>query len=264
MKRKHIIYGGVGVIVLVGLIILLIGLLKKDEPTEEALNFCEQYPQALFCTNENATEIEVVSNMFLTLLEGYNRGYSDQFCDAYFTGNLSLYCKESKEIIFPEGFAFLQRTFTVEEKEPDVYNIYTTNTDFSDGYTFRIGINNSTGVYVISGFSYTEPVTLVDLELTDEEINTFMVTMIAASDDDEDTFCETYTTGIAHVECTINLSLIADDVTIIENYTVTQVRTNQFEYTVTNVEETSSVTYDVTFTEIDGNLLISMIDITVN
>ena len=102
MKRIHIIYSGIGLIIVVGLFILISALIRNNQPTVEALDFCEKYPEALFCTDDNASEQEVVTDMFSTLLETYPLGYTEGFCYAYFAGNLSVYCRESKDIILKD------------------------------------------------------------------------------------------------------------------------------------------------------------------
>lgn len=262
MKRKWIIYSGVGLIVIVGFIVILTNILANNEPSQEALSFCEGYPDALFCIDDEATEEEIVTDMFLTLLNTTDLDVTEEFCNAYFVGNLVEYCERTDDILFPTDFHLLNRNFTIDRVEEGIYDIYTTYVNYNDAYTFRIGVEHGLGVYEISGFSYMNTVVVEDIELTDEDINTFMVEMIEASDDDLVDYCDLYFTDLAQIECNINLDLVVGDVSVIENYVVTETNTNEYEYTVTNIDETSSITYTVLLKEVEGALRISTIDLT--
>ena len=265
MNRNIWMWISITAVALFGAILLIVNLLSPqgdgDEPEERS--FCENHPNALYCTNEEATAQEIAIDMFHTLQDNFDGEYGATFCDDYFYGNIRDYCKQSKLLLLPENFNIVNRNFDVVEISDGIYDFYTTFVTGNDAYVFRIAVVDvEQGPYQISGLSYYPTPPLVDLELSFEDVNTFMVAMIQASDDNADDFCETYFTEDALLACETDRSSVALDSGVWHSFEAIKITTNNYIYTVRSEDDLTTHQYRVVFVREFGQLYASSIEIT--
>lgn len=261
MKRKNLIWlTGVSAF-LVAVIILVIAITMEQEPTLEAQTFCEAFPSALFCQEEEYAEIDIAEDMLQTFMAHYPNVMSESFCNNYFYGNLQNYCLEDPSVLVPYDFSSVSRAFDIVQVEEGLYDVRTRYSSFVPAYTIRLALNNMDGAYHISGFSFYDTPATINLALTDEDINTFMLDMIATSDANDDTFCDTYFTWQAKSVCDLDSDAYITDPDITFDYTVSSLSTNRYRYTVSNEEDTVSLLYTILFENVDGTIKISELDI---
>ena len=261
MNRKHLLIGSGVVTTLIAIIILVVSLNLRNEPTEEAESFCDAFPNAVFCVEDDPSEMEIAADMIVTLMVHYPNVMSESFCTNYFSGNLRTYCLDDPSVLVPPDFDNVSTNIEVVRIGEGIYDIRTKYSNYVPAYTFRLALNNMDGAYHISGLSYFDIPATVNLGLTDEAIDTFMQAMFAASQDPEDTFCEDYFTWMAKSVCTENPDEFIENPEVTENYIITNIATNRYEYTVNNVEDTLTLQYTVLFEDVEGVTRISKIDV---
>ncbi|QMS84540.1 hypothetical protein [Candidatus Xianfuyuplasma coldseepsis] len=255
-RRMYIIGGIVVVTIITALTLILLNIFASDEPTEEAINFCEAYPETLFCEDDTATPMEIAVDLFTIVKDGYSAGYEEVFCEKFFYGNLETYCEEQPTILFPNDVISLNEYIQIREIEPNIFDIRTKYINDTRAYTFRLALNDSAGVYNISGISYTEWEPSPDLTLTDEDVHEFMLEMLDDSVDPGTFFCDDYFAYEANVTCR-NATTLINHPDYQFNYIVEAAGLNTFNYTVSDEEETDTVTYHIVFEEFNETLYIT-------
>ena len=257
MKRKIYIFGTIGILAITLVIFLL--LINKPEEVDplEVLLFCEKYPEALVCDNQYASNNAIAEDMFIDVIENYSTGYSEQFCLDYFYGNIENYCVAGTVDILPTDTGLLSTDLEITEVKEGVYDVVTYYRTGAPAWTFRVAIILSEGLYTLSGISYYETVVLESLNLTDEEINDFMVDMISESDDLLTDFCETYFTGYPLTFCDYDYEIVAPNSNAIYHYEVEEISTNKYLYTVSTDDQGITYEYTVFFTELEDEIFIS-------
>lgn len=261
MNRKLFLWLGSSLAILIAFIIIVATIITQDEPTEEANSFCDEYPEAVFCTDSDVTSKEVVVDMLSTFMNKYPSDLDDTFCNFYFSGNLQSYCIEQSSLLVPANFNTVKRSFDIVEISENIFDVRTYYYSNQPAYTMRIALNDRDGAYHISGMSYFPTPLQVDLELIDEDITIFMTDLLDAVDDGDDDLCITYFTWIARETCQQDDLTIDDYLDIDQNPVIEETGFNQYEYTVTNLDETESITYQLTFEDEDGTTKLSDIEI---
>lgn len=259
-RRMYIISGIVAVTIITALILILVNIFASDEPTPEAINFCEAYPETLFCEDATATPMAIAVDLFTIVKDSYTEGYDDEFCENFFYGNLEGYCETQPQVLFPLDVISLNEYLQIREIEPNIFDIRTKYINGTRAYTFRLALNDSFGVYNISGISYTAWEPAVDLELTDETINAFMIEMLEESDNPGTFFCDDYFAYEANETCREAETLIANP-EYIYDYNISEVGLNTYNYTVFDETATNDVTYRVVFEEFNETLYLTQISI---
>jgi hypothetical protein len=263
MNRKLFLWLGASLVFLIAFIIIVATIITQDEPTEQANSFCDEYPEAVFCTDSNPTTKDIAVDMLTTFIDKYPSNLDDTFCNYYFSGNLQTYCIEQSSMLVPDNFNTVKRSFEIVEIADNVFDVRTYYYSNRSAYTMRIALNDMDGSYHISGMSYYLTPEVVDLALTDEDITTIMTDMLQAIDDSDDTLCQQYFTWTAKEQCQRNELDLEDNVDINQNPVITPIGFNQFQYTATNEDETESITYHITFEDEDGTVKLSKITIIV-
>ncbi|MDC0559000.1 hypothetical protein OAO42_01160 [Candidatus Izimaplasma bacterium] len=257
--RKYII-GGVVTLVIILVAVLIIVLGGKDSVPEEVLAYCEKNEDSLICQDPEATKEDVVYDMFRILKLNYNDGYSDEFCDDFFYGNVANYCKLGKENVFPEELPTVRIGMEIIEIEEDLYSIQTYFNNNQPAYNFRIGLIEDEGYIKFYGFAYSLTDLIHDLHLLNEEVSVFMVDVIKKSDDLDPQYCVTYYGGDALVLCEDDVINVIPDASFFYSEVVVETGINEFLYLIYNQGETLGYQYTMTFIEIENELIISEIE----
>lgn len=257
--RKYII-GGVITLVVTLVVVLIIVLGGGDSTPEEVLAYCEKHEESLICQNPDATKEDVVMDMFRILKRDYNDGYSDDFCDDFFFGNLATYCKMGKENIFPTELPNVRIGMEIIEVEEDLYTIQTFFVNNQPAYNFNIGLIEDEGYLKFNGFSYLLSDLIDDLHLINEEVSDFMEIVIMESDDLDPLYCVTYFGGEALELCEEDILNVIPDSTFIFNEVIVRTGINEFLYFIYNADETLGYQFSITFIEIIGELIINEIE----
>jgi hypothetical protein len=252
---------GGAVTILVGIIILIINLNLASTPTPEAETFCGAFPNALFCDDEEYSDLEIATDMMTTLMAHYPNVMTDTFCENYFTGTLSRYCLEDPDIILPDNFNYLSSSFDIVQIGDNLFDIRMWYSNQAPAYRIHLALNHNNGAYHISGFSYETLTAPTDLEWSDEDVDTFLSNMIDAALSGSRQLCDTYFSWEALSTCRYDADAIVVDEDIRFDYSVTRVDLNTYRYVLHNEEGTESLLYEVMLEERAGIVYIS--DITV-
>ncbi len=257
MKKKLYIFGSIG-FVIVGLILFVL-LSNKPEEIDplEVMLFCEKYPDALVCDNQSASNDAIAEDMFIDVIENYSTGYSEQFCKDYFYGNIKEYCISGTVDILPTNTWSLSTDLELTEVKEGVYDITTSYRTGEPAWTFRVAIILSEGLYTLSGISYYEIEVLDSLELTDEEINDFMVNMISQSDEEIIGYCEIYFIGYPLTFCNYDYEIVAPNSDSVFHYEIEEISTNHYLYTVSTDDRGITYEYNVIFIELDEEIYVT-------
>ena len=261
MKRKRVLIGVGGVMILTAVIIIIISVTINREPTEEALSFCESFPSAVFCTEESPDEIDIAADMMETFMMHYPNVMSDSFCTNYFYGNLRDYCLTNPSAMVPRDFNIVSREFELVRVADGIYDIRTKYSNNVPAYAIRLALNNMDGAYHISGFSFYDIPAAFNLALTEDAINDFMIDMIAKGDNPDAVFCETYFTWKAKSDCQEDPDDYIANPDVNQNFVVVDVATNRYEYTVSNGDESLTLVYEILFENVDGIIKISELQV---
>lgn len=257
MNRKLFLWLGASLVVLIAFIIIVATIITQDEPTEQATSFCDEYPEAVFCTDSNVTPKAIAVDMLTTFIDRYPSNLDDTFCNYYFSGNLQTYCIEQSSMLVPANFNTVKRSFEIVEIAENMFDVRTYYYSNQPAYTMRIALNDRDGSYHISGLSYYVTPEVVNLELTDEEIIAIMTNMLEAEADSDANLCERYFTWTAKEDCQSNDLDLDNGIDINQNPIITPNGFNQFEYTATNSDESESITYHIIFEDEDGIVKLS-------
>jgi hypothetical protein len=244
-------------IAVVAIVLIVINVIRNNEPSESVLSFCETYPNAIVCTDEDSTFVEIAYDTFDTILAHYPNVMDETFCTLYFTGNLSQYCLNDFEMIFPNGFSSISSNYYIEEVDEGIFDVYTEFSSGNPAYIIRLGMVEIDGVYKVSGFSFVDAPPIVDLALTPNDINTYMTTMIQASTNPLSTFCTTYFISKALQDCENNPEEFRFDGSAIYHFDLVSVITNDYFYLVRNQNNTITYQYHIEFIEENDTIIIS-------
>ena len=152
----------------IGLLFLLVlslsGCLKlyraadTDDPTNTIDDFCDRYPEALLCNDEEATEDEIVNDIITTAFTELKNTDTKDFCDFFFSsdnGELMNKCLNEALNLIPEDIDDLSNEFVVTQIEgTNDYQITVDYDDGSKGYVFYMSVILDDGVYKITSFSF--------------------------------------------------------------------------------------------------------------
>ena len=247
------------------LVILLSGCFGSDEVDEALDIFCSDNPDALVCTNPEATRNEIVANMFNTMMIEFIEDSNENFCDDYFSAtnsDLLDACKNDRFSLVPEDIVYLSDDVVITPGEgTNVYEVTTTYEDGSTGYTFTVKIVEEDGVIRFSEFSYEYNMSSDDdLYLSDDYIKEFMVKVINESDDGDSEYCSTYFTGEALVACTNDIEAIIPSIYAMYNPVIEKIGTNNYEYSVNSYDGLEAYTYTILFVEVGEEIYLSEIE----
>jgi len=262
--KRILIFSGLAIAFIIGLILAILNLREVDNTDPEVVaSYCARNPQALMCGEDSYTYEELAVDLFEDLREKYTTDYESLFCYDHFYGKISQYCVQSKENVMPTNTSRIADDYEIVEISSGIFNFVTYDKfTHQDLWTFRVAVVKHLGVYLISGLSYFETPDPVDLELSDADINTYMTTMIEASDDGDSDFCESYFTGTALVECESSIITVIPQADLLYNYEVSNFDINEFNYSVTDELSTVEYTFTVFFVKIDDNIYIKEITTT--
>ena len=257
-------FGSLGAVLIVGLILVFANTLFGDDrdPLVVAA-FCESNPESIVCTVDYPTYTEVATEMFDMLLEDYEAGYSDGFCNSYMEGKLQGYCLSENIEIMPVNTLSLSTTYTVEEVSVGIVDIYTVDEATSNPlWVFRLGINKTDGVFHLTGLTYLDTPKVNVLPDTEIEVFIFMQNMITDSDEGYLDFCETYFTGDALAACEIDYLTVTPVADAIFLYQVQDdILENGYIYTAVTADGLNTYEYSVVFEEVLEVPLISSVTI---
>lgn len=243
---KHYSYYMIGLLALIGIIIFVFTK-SSDDIDITKLEFCNVYPNSLFCVDDNATKDDVVADNFLYIIQNYPNSLNDNFCHFYFAGRISNYCIEDLSMIFPNDFSDLSSSFDVLNVGNDLYDIRTIYKNGDPAYTFRIALNTVDDFYTISGFSYIIREDNVELNWSSEELNDFIIQLLQSyNDSDNVTFCSTYFTWRALEQCKNGIDSLGLKQGYTYNYIVNDIGNNEFEYIASNDDLSSWTKYLIT------------------
>lgn len=262
LERTVLYWIGGAITILVGIIILIINLNFADTPTPEAETFCEAFPNALFCTEGEHSDLDIATDMMTTLMAHYPNVMTDTFCENYFTGNLSSYCLDDPDIIVPPDFNYLSSNFDIVQIGDNRFDIRMRYSNQNPAYQVRLALNNNDGAYHISGFSYETMPIPTDLAWTDVQLDEFMQAMIAAALDESRQLCDSYFTWQALSMCLYAPDQLLVQEDIVHDYEVSRLGLNHYEYTLYSEDGTQSLVYEVQLEERAGMVQIATISVT--
>ncbi len=251
------------IISVVAFVLTLSGCFGSEEVDNALDVFCSDNPEALVCTNPEATRNEIVANMFNTMMTEFIEGTNERFCDDYFSASnptLLAACKNDRFSLVPEDIIYLSDDVIITAgEETNQFVVTTTYENGENGYLFTVTIVEEDGVIRFSEFSYQldESDNEADLALTDDQVKAFMVNVINY-DDQGDTYCSDLFTGNAYEAC-LNTAIDEFIPSIYAMYhpVVSQLIINQFSYRVESFDGKEIYLYRVTFTKVDDLLKIS-------
>ena len=247
------------------LVLTLSGCFGSEEVDDALAVFCEDNPDALVCTNPEATRNEIVANMFNTMMIEFIEGTNDNFCDDYFSATnneLLNACKTDRFSLVPEDIVYLSDDVVITSGTgTNQFIVTTTYEDGSNGFIFTVSIVEEDGVIRFSEFSYEMDIddSVVNLSLTDDAVKEFMVRVINY-DDQGDNYCSLLFTGNAYEECiSTSIDEFIPSIYAIYNPVVSELRTNEFSYHVESSDGLEIYLYQLTFTLVDEVLHLSEI-----
>jgi hypothetical protein len=216
-------------ILLTGLFLFSIGAMflfrsNDDDPVEISEEYCEHYPEALVCVDENPSEYEVVYDMFSMMLDEADGAIDDQFCDDHFTGRVQDYCVDDDIRIVPHDFYRISGAIGVIQKDEGQYLITTEYYDKTDAYQFYVDLKVVDGFYQFYGFSYKqETAPIIDFSELDvlTRLDSLMLTQ------DEDDYCQLNYIEEAYIDCVQSNRLFPYDIDV-ETLSMSQIGDNTY------------------------------------
>lgn len=264
MSKKLLLYIGIGILSVAGILLLILkpGVGDKTDP-EAFRDFCENNPYSVICTSDDPTYEQAAVEIFNKLLADYSEGYSDNFCLDYLDGNLESYCLDSHINLLPEDTGRLSVNYEIERVSSGIFDFETKYIGTNEpAWTVRLALTKHKGMFVLTGLSYKETPEVVDLELSYEDVNLFLTSMISASETPGDDFCDIYFTGDALVSCENNILNVAPQFDVIHNYSIMLMSTNYYTYTIESIDGLVVYQYIVLFEAIDDINYISDLEVT--
>lgn len=219
-------------ILLTGLFLFSIGAMflfrnNNDDPVKISEEYCEHYPEAVVCVNENPSQYDVVYDMFSMMLDEADGAIDDQFCDDHFTGRLQDYCVADDIRIVPYDFYRISGAIGVIPKDEGQYLITTEYYDKTDAYQFYVDLKVVDGVYQIYGFSYKKEVS-PSIMYSESDVLTRLNALILTQNEDD--YCQLNYIEEAYIDCieydrlfpydidteTLSISQIGDNIYLLE------------------------------------------------
>ncbi len=266
MRRRMLLFGTLGLGVIIGLVFVLIGNGSNDANENAIAEYCSRNETAAFCVDRETSDDNLALDLLDTLIENFSAGYTNELCDDIFYGKVENYCKLSKENILPSNSTLLSNEYTAlpvysahGDLKEGIYDVYTHYLSGLDAYVVRVAVIKEMGVPVISGISYSETPERLNLHMSDYDVRTLILTITQAEKDDD--FCEMYFIESALTTCQTEIVDAVPSVEFTKTSEIIEIGVNEFIVTLTNEDETASRTVQVMFDKVDSTTVITEIEI---